>query len=41
MHKNNELNADATLSHFSIVDPNLIALLTAKDLGLQKPEVSF
>lgn len=41
MHKNNELEVNADLSHFSIVDPNLIALLTAKDLGLQKAELIF
>ena len=41
MHEKNELKVDATLSRFSIVEPNLIALLIAKDLGLQKAELIF
>lgn len=41
MHKKNELKVDACLSHFCIVEPNLIALLIAKDLVLWKAELIF
>jgi len=41
MHEKNELKVNATLSHFSMVEPNLISLLIAKVLGLQKAELIF